>query len=56
MPRKSRIRLVGKRASFEAEKWARAIEALAHQLRRPDAAEADRADQPPDAPEDGRPC
>lgn len=56
MPRKSRIRLVGKRASFETEKWARAIEALAHQLRRPDAAEADPADQPLATPEDGRSC
>jgi hypothetical protein len=34
MPRKRRIRLVGKQAAFNAEAWARAIEALARQLQR----------------------
>jgi hypothetical protein len=34
MPRKRRIQLVGKQASFNAEAWARAIEALARQLQR----------------------
>jgi hypothetical protein len=32
MPRKRRIQLVGKQAAFNAEAWARAIEALARQL------------------------
>jgi hypothetical protein len=34
MPRKRRIELVGKQASFNAEAWARAVEALARQLQR----------------------
>jgi len=34
MPRKRRIQLVGKKATFNAEDWARAIEALARQLQR----------------------
>jgi hypothetical protein len=34
MPRKTRIQLVGKRAPFNAEVWARAVEALARQLQR----------------------
>jgi hypothetical protein len=32
MPRNKRIRLIGKRATFNAEVWARAVEALARQL------------------------
>lgn len=34
MPSRRRIRLIGKRAAFNAEVWARAIEALARQLQR----------------------
>jgi hypothetical protein len=34
MPRKRRVELVGKQASFNAEAWARAVEALARQLQR----------------------
>lgn len=34
MPRNKRIRLIGKRATFNAEVWARAVEALARQLQR----------------------
>lgn len=34
MPRKRRIQLVGKKATFNAEAWGRAIEALAVQLQR----------------------
>lgn len=32
MPRKRRIKLIGKQAAFNAETWARAVEALARQL------------------------
>jgi hypothetical protein len=34
MLKNKRIRLVGKRAPFNAEVWARAVEALARQLQR----------------------
>jgi hypothetical protein len=34
MARKTRIRIVGKRATFDVEAWARAVEALARQLHR----------------------
>jgi hypothetical protein len=48
MPRKTRIQLVGKRAAFNAEVWARAVEALARQLQRE--AEAGKATDKPQAP------
>lgn len=34
MPQNKRIRLIGKRAVFNAEAWARAVEALSRQLQR----------------------
>jgi hypothetical protein len=34
MSKNRRIRLIGKRAVFNAEVWARAVEALARQLQR----------------------
>lgn len=34
MSRSKHIRLIGKRAAFNAETWARAVEALARQLQR----------------------
>jgi hypothetical protein len=46
MPRKTRIQLVGKRAPFNAEAWARAVEALARQLQR-EALSTDTPDKPP---------
>jgi hypothetical protein len=44
MLKNKRIRLVGKRAPFNAEVWARAVEALARQLQRE--AQAKPADEP----------
>ena len=44
MPKNKRIRLIGKRAAFNAEVWARAVEALARQLQRE--AQAKLADEP----------
>jgi hypothetical protein len=38
MRKNKRIRLIGKRAVFNAEVWARAVEALAQQLQREAAA------------------
>ena len=38
MPKNKCIRLIGKRAAFNAEVWARAVEALARQLQREAAA------------------
>ncbi len=34
MPKNRRIRLIGKRAVFNTEAWARAVEALARQFQR----------------------
>jgi hypothetical protein len=49
MLKHKRIRLIGKRAAFNAEVWARAVEALARQLQRE--AQAKPADEPkPPAP------
>jgi len=45
MRKNKRIRLIGKRAAFNAEVWARAVEALAHQLQR-EAADSGSADEP----------
>lgn len=45
MPRKRLIQLVGKRAAFNAEAWARAVEALARQLQR-EAQSDDATDKP----------
>jgi len=46
MLKNKRIRLIGKRAPFNAEVWARAVEALARQLQR-EAQGRDTPDQPP---------
>lgn len=49
MLKNKRIRLIGKRAPFNADVWARAVEALARQLQRE--AQAKPADEPkPPAP------
>jgi hypothetical protein len=49
MPKNKHIRLIGKRAAFNAEVWARAVEALARQLQRE--AQTKSADEPgPPAP------
>lgn len=56
MTRKSRIKLVGKRAQFAADKWARALETLAQQLRQEAAASPEATDRAPSDPEDGRSC
>jgi hypothetical protein len=45
MPKNRRIRLIGKRATFNAEVWARAVEALARQLQR-EALARDATDKP----------
>jgi|HubBroStandDraft_4_1064222.scaffolds.fasta_scaffold2121092_2 hypothetical protein len=45
MSKNRRIRLIGKRAVFNAEVWARAVEALARQLQR-EAAAKNPADEP----------
>ena len=51
MPKNKRIQLIGKRAAFNAEVWARAVEALARQLLREAAATKGPADEPkPPAP------
>jgi hypothetical protein len=47
MPRKTRIQLVGKRAPFNAEVWARAVEALARQLQRETQAKPADGPKPP---------
>jgi hypothetical protein len=49
MPKNKRIQLIGKRATFNAEAWARAVEALARQLQRE--AGADKVADEPAAPE-----
>lgn len=46
MPRNKRIQLIGKRAAFNAEAWARAIEALARQLQREAQASSPTPEQP----------
>lgn len=49
MPKNKRIRLIGKRAAFNAEVWARAVEALARQLQRETAAnDPSEEPQPPE--------
>lgn len=50
MPKNKRIRLIGKRAAFNAEVWARAVEALARQLQREAAAKNPAAAPKPPAP------
>lgn len=53
MPKNKRIRLIGRRAAFNAEVWARAVEALARQLQREAAAKgtADKPKSPAPEPE-----
>jgi hypothetical protein len=55
MPKNRRIRLIGKQAAFNAEVWARAVEALARQLQREAAAKGPAGEpKPPGAkPEAG---
>jgi hypothetical protein len=45
MPRKRRIQIIGKRATFNVEAWARAVEALTRQLQR-EAETRESADNP----------
>ena len=50
MPKNRHIRLIGKRAAFNAETWARAVEALARQLQREAEATSPAAEpKPPEA-------
>jgi hypothetical protein len=53
MSKTRHIRLIGKRAAFNAEAWARAVEALARQLQREEAAKdsTDRSKESETAPE-----
>lgn len=54
MSKNKRIRLIGKRAAFNAEVWARAVEALARQLQREAEAKGSSDQEPPAAkPETG---